>query len=595
MATFRVDVDGKKVGRQIKRRIEDGVDGATDEIARGVERVAKGKIRREDAVWRHHLLEGFEDATLEFGDRTVVSVTNVSDHAPAQEHGVSGTQVFRNTPYRYKNKKPPLDALIPWILDNLYGAFWPDDLGDAPDGYFDSDDGGSSGSSGTSGSGGSGGSGGTGVDDGDDGIPTDDNGLYAGEAGYITHDMNDEFSNRWMFPGQKIVVYDTYFKRYNRGTVLDFPESDDDQLKFELDRVGGGVFTIETGNQDEHRIVGYEDFDQVPESDLQQRLRDHFDANIRGAEDEEVLQGAFAKKQGLIKPDPDRMDWLRDKWTTEIWDLYDDKWLVKEQLRNLEAIVDYEDAKVKKGYAGGIGPYNDSSRFIGVFLSKTKIQKFQGATEAEYLDTLKHEVAHALSASNFFGHPGVKAYGQHVKDFAKFDRDGNELTGATASPSGDPIQLPKDAKLQMFHDEAAANGGVVGGTDWMGDAYDAAKQGTSGIESYTPTFEHGPDEPLSRLHEAANKAYWLQVVESTERGGNVGKYDPVFVQRAYSITNAEETLATLNEVLSSIEEDYEKRIRRLHELYPWLIEAWLEVYNPPTNVADILRDLGYNV
>ena len=149
----------------------------------------------------------------------------------------------------------------------------------------------------------------------------------------------------------------------------------------------------------------------------------------------------------------------------------------------------------------------------------------------------------------------------------------------------------------MFHDKATSTGGVIGGTDWMGDAYDAAKQGKSGIKSYTPTFESGTNRPLVRLHEAVNKAYWLQAIESTERrkrGEIISKKDNVFVERAYSITNAEETLATFHAVMSSLDTERDD-IESLYELYPWLIEAWLEIHNPPENVAEILRELGYNI
>ena len=120
----------------------------------------------------------------------------------------------------------------------------------------------------------------------------------------------------------------------------------------------------------------------------------------------------------------------------------------------------------------------------------------------------------------------------------------------------------------------------------------------SGIESYTQTFKNGINNPLARLHEAANKAYWLQVIEATERrkrGRTVDKDDFVFVERSYSIISGEETLATFHAVMSSVEGKYDRRIRRLHKSYPWLIEACLEIHNPPENVAEILRELGYNV
>ena len=598
MAKFRIDIDNKRISRKINRKIEDGIEDAADEINDKMRQAAKGKIRDEKAVWRKELLHGFTDSKIEISGRTIASLRNLSEHAPYQEMGVNGTQNARfNTPFQYKDKKPPLDSLIPWVRDNLAGTFWPGDLGEPPDGYLDS---GSTSSTSNSGSSGSGSSGGSNVTFTQTGVPLDDNSLYAGEPGYIIQDMNVSYQTSNLFPKAKIVVYNTKKKQYDRAEIIDFPGQKDTKIRFVLDRTAG-VYTIENSNADDFRLVGYEDFDALPESDIKQRLRDYFDDAIRGAEDKEVLNKTFAKKKGLVKPDSNRMDWIRDKWTSDIWDLYDDKWLVKEQIRNLTAVVDYDSSKLTKGGpnpVGGIGPYNDSPRFMAIFLDKQKLNTYTSLSEDEYLDTLKHESEHALSATQFFGHVGVKSYGSNIKDYAEFDRNGNELTGKTTDSSGNSITLPKDAKLQMVHDNASSTGGVVGGTNWIGNAYDAAKKGVSGIESYTPTFKNTTKNPLARLHEAVNKAYWLQVVEVTERrkrGEIISKKDNVFVERAYSITNAEETLATFHAVMSSVEEKYEERIRYIHELYPWLIEAWIEIHNPPENVAEILRELGYNV
>lgn len=598
MAKFRIDIDNKKISRKINRKIEDGIEDAADEINDKMRQAAKGKIRDEKAVWRKELLHGFTDSKIEISGRTIASLRNLSEHAPYQEMGVNGTQNARyNTPFQYKDKKPPLDSLIPWVRDNFAGTFWADELGEPPDGYLDSGSTSSTSNSGSSGF--SSGFGGSDVTFTKTGVPLDDNSLYAGEPGYVVQDMNSSYYTSELFPKAKIVVYNTKKKQYDRAEIIDFPGTNDTKIRFVLDRTAG-VYTIESSNSDDFRLVGYEDFDALSDSDIKRRLRDYFDETIRGAEDKEVLNSGLATKKGLVKPDSDRMDWVRDKWTTDIWDLYDDKWLVKEQIRNLKAIVDYDDSKLTKGGPnpiGGIGPYNDSPRFIGIFLDKQKLDKYTGLSEAEYLDTLKHESEHALSATQYFGHPGIKSFGSDIKDYAVFDRDGNEITGKAIDSDGNPITLPKDAKLQMFHDEATSTGGVIGGTDWMGDAYDAAKQGTSGIESYTPTFKSGTNRPLIRLHEAINKAYWLQVIESTERrrrGEVVSRKDNVFVERAYSITNAEETLATFHAVMSSLDTEYVD-IESLHELYPWLIEAWLEIHNPPENVAEILRELGYNV
>lgn len=134
MARINVDVDGTKIGQEIRSHIEDGIDGAANEINRQTRRIAKDKIRSENAVFTRELLEGFVNSKVQFGDSTVASLRNLSDHAEYQERGVSGTQRQRDTPHKYTTKKPPLDDLIPWVQQNLAGTgFWPSDLdGDGP-------------------------------------------------------------------------------------------------------------------------------------------------------------------------------------------------------------------------------------------------------------------------------------------------------------------------------------------------------------------------------------------------------------------------------------------------------------------------------
>ncbi|UBF22600.1 hypothetical protein HRTV-25_gp19 [Halorubrum tailed virus 25] len=581
MATFRVDVDGKKVARRIRDRIEDGVDSAADEINDEMRQVAKGKIRDENAVFTRELLHGFTDAKVTFGKSTVASLRNLSDHAPYQERGVSGIYKKRDTPYSYKNKKPPLDALIPWVIQNLHGSFWPDDLGDPPDGYGDSVASAPSSSSRTAGSGG------VDVVNTENGVPLDENRMYAGETGFVSQSINDPFDVSELFPYQNVVLYDVDFKRYLRGTVTGFPSADDSNVKIDVDRVGGGTFKVFANNEGNFRIAGYEDFEQASESSLKARLKGYFDTEIRGNQGQ-YLGGS----RGLTDPDPSRMDWVRDKWANRIWDSYKDKWYVKEQFRLLDAVLDYKSSAVGNKL-GGIGRLNGSRKYVGVFLSQQNLQA-KKISEAKYLDTLIHESEHALSAVADFDHPGDNAFGPDILRYAEFDRDGIELTGRVQDDGGKPINLPTDAKQQLFHD---GDGNPIGGYDWMGEAYDAAQSGQSGIESYSPSFAAGSDEEVRLLHEAANYAYWLQTVAVTEGrgGGSVDDKDPLFVEWSYSITNAEETLATFHKVMSSEFDFDEDRIRMIALLYPWLIEAWLKVHNPSNDVKDLLQELGFNV
>jgi hypothetical protein len=69
----------------------------------------------------------------------------------------------------------------------------------------------------------------------------------------------------------------------------------------------------------------------------------------------------------------------------------------------------------------------------------------------------------------------------------------------------------------------------------------------------------------------------------------------VFIRNNYSATNAPETLATLEEILVGEWVGWETRLEYLTELYPWLIEAWLEGHNPPNDVKQKLEELGFTI
>ena len=132
---FRVDVSGKSVVRDIRDALRDGMESGGEDVARGIEKVASRKIRDEGAVWRHELLEGFTKSVVQFGGDTHVRVGNVSDHAKYQERGVSGQVIKRNTPHAYEDEGPPIEALIPWVRDHLWGTgFDPFDGDDGADG-----------------------------------------------------------------------------------------------------------------------------------------------------------------------------------------------------------------------------------------------------------------------------------------------------------------------------------------------------------------------------------------------------------------------------------------------------------------------------
>jgi len=704
---FKVSVDGKKVGRRIRSHIEDGMDDASDDIARGIERTAKAKIRRKGAVWSHELIEGFADTTLEFGDRQTVTVRNVSEHAPAQEYGVSGTERKRDTPLSYGGKMPPVQSLIPWVRAHLTGTGF--DPGWTPhkkewEGGDSGDDGGDGGSTvtrppsqgdydplmgadrlekgtsvlvsypdrgsltgtisrvHTSGSydytldidaddsfidfkaewienfDGKGASpldveqgktvyvGGTGsfgkiseVTTGDDGvingakvdyrdgdldslydlsefevvpddynpIITDSDGRYLPGLNFREYDPDETWDIRTTFPGQDVVIYDEFDDRFRRAEVIQFPKKLDEQIRvrFEDD---GGVTDVGVDNTSGFRLVGGRFWESLTTPEKKEKLRDHFDNVIRDG-----------YKTALLKPLRDRVesddptdasnDYIRDTWIDELWDTYDDDFLIKETFRSFIGTFRVP-KKRQNNILGSVAPRFDN-KFAALFWSQQDISDHKAVDADEYKKTVFHESLHALTQSFYFGRNGNGDDWKKTLDEADWKRDGGQRTIRA--------YLPNHARQQMFTDKSVFGPDVVGGEDWMEDAYDAAV--VSDIRNYSPTFQSTKGASgMERLLEASNHAWWLQSVRAREakKAGTYDKKADFFVFWAYSSANAEETLATTHEVLSS--SGWEDRnikflVGNLHEYYPWLVEEWLDVFNPGSKQRQLLDFLGYDV
>jgi hypothetical protein len=584
MAKFRVDVDGKNVSRRIGDRIEDGIENAASEINDETRKIAKQKIRSENAIFNRELLEGFVNSKVEFGDSTVASLRNLSRHAPYQERGVSGTQVQRDTPHKYTDTKPPLDDLIPWVKRNLTGSgFWPDDLpGDGPPG-----DSGTPTSRRTSSSV----SGSGGVQKAESEIPLDSNGLYFGEPGYITQNINEPFSNTDLFPYQRIVVFNKNEKEYLRGTILEFPDDSDKSLKFELDEVDGSRFNLNTEQIGPYSLAGYEDMEELSNDKLSSHLRKYFDEVIDSGHKD--FLDADARDYGLTEPKTDVVADARDFWTERLYDLYKDRSVVKEQVRLMSFILSYKDSFFNNNSAGGsVLNLNGTLKYGAVFLTDSQLNRLTNWKNDTQILIKYHEQKHALSSIL-----NISAIGQ---TFEAADMIEHAVWGpsGTQRATTNKVDLPPHAEHQLFKDNN--NGGkVLGGMGWLKDAYYAAENGPSGIKNYTPNLETGRDEPYKRLHEAANHAWWLQMVAANEKKRNdPSLYDKdyeVFIRNNYSATNAPETLATLEEILVGEWVGWETRLEYLAELYPWLIEAWLEGHNPPNDVKQKLEELGFTI
>lgn len=138
-------------------------------------------------------------------------------------------------------------------------------------------------------------------------------------------------------------------------------------------------------------------------------------------------------------------------------------------------------------------------------------------------------------------------------------------------------------------------------------------QGVS-IEEYAPQPDEMVDASkpevvlekngMDRVIEAVNLAYmeqaWHFSTSDRDVDRRIEKIPPI--GRPYSHRAANEVLTTLTELLRaenprSDNADWmsEGSIRRVDEHYQYLIEAWLEEFNPSSEVSIILEDLGYNV
>ncbi len=75
-------------------------------------------------------------------------------------------------------------------------------------------------------------------------------------------------------------------------------------------------------------------------------------------------------------------------------------------------------------------------------------------------------------------------------------------------------------------------------------------------------------------------------------------YKFLCVTRKYSVSNAEEALATLTGFLGSPVTDLRRsdreRVVELITYYPWAVEAWLDVYTPHPEMQELPESEGFN-
>lgn len=125
MPTIDIDIDvlNKRVDRDIKEDIEDGIEKGGTSLGLEGEEVAQHRIRSVGAIFTGDLILNFDVSVRKRRNKLVVTLENNSDHAAPIEYGAE-----------YGSEGPPVIALIPWVRTKMSGFQVPeDDLSALPD------------------------------------------------------------------------------------------------------------------------------------------------------------------------------------------------------------------------------------------------------------------------------------------------------------------------------------------------------------------------------------------------------------------------------------------------------------------------------
>ena len=110
------EVDGATVtANALEDGLEDGMEDAVEKILEHLEREAKNKISVRPSVFTGEVYESFDDQTGSAHSASGISsrFINYAKHAGALEHGVHES--------KYADGAPPIEALMPWVLEKLQG------------------------------------------------------------------------------------------------------------------------------------------------------------------------------------------------------------------------------------------------------------------------------------------------------------------------------------------------------------------------------------------------------------------------------------------------------------------------------------------
>lgn len=117
--TWRTNVEWGNLFDRLERDIESGIREGADDLASGMKATARTRIREDDALFSGRLLAAFHHNIAHLNGDTILVVRNEAPYAHYVEYGVRGTKGGRGTGGQYTARKPPLDALIPWVEAKL--------------------------------------------------------------------------------------------------------------------------------------------------------------------------------------------------------------------------------------------------------------------------------------------------------------------------------------------------------------------------------------------------------------------------------------------------------------------------------------------
>jgi hypothetical protein len=198
--------------------------------------------------------------------------------------------------------------------------------------------------------------------------------------------------------------------------------------------------------------------------------------------------------------------------------------------------------------------------------------------------------AYSAGTETNLGSPKPVEY-KVIEDY-DFDRGGLQQT---------PNANVRHAAQMVFGDASSGSRGApIGFSRWKTHDYDIV----NGESSTFPGWESNSQGTLDRLVENVNRAWWKQTIWAQMRYQEthirIRENNLRFTERAYAVKYAHETISTITQLLMTKDPtnsnyELEDRLRKLDEHYPWLLEEWLEFWEPIPEAANILEELGYTV